>query len=444
MRTLVIGCGAAGAAAAIAAAERGDRVTVLERNRKPLKKLGVTGNGRGNLLNASGAEGYGERYFGDSSFALRVLETMPLASLRAFWEGLGVPLTEEGEGRVYPAAYLASVAADAMLYRLGALNVEIVPCTRAASLRKASGGFIVEATQSVYADARLKPGGKLKQGELLNEQRRVLEADRVIVAAGGMAAPAHGTDGSAYALLTGLGHTLVPPRPALCAVLTEPAPIRGLSGQRARGALSLYAKSGAFLRRSRGEILFADDGLSGIAAMQLARFVGEGCAVRLDLCETVFGDAAKAGAQDAAHGRTAQDALSSAAHLLEERVRRFEGRALRELFTGAVTPALSSALLRAAGLQNAERSAGSLTRVEQAALADAIAAFPLPVLGTRGFEQAQVTTGGLSTNEFDPSTLQSKLVKGLYAAGEMLNVDGDCGGFNLMFAVASGLCAGRG
>ena len=258
------------------------------------------------------------------------------------------------------------------------------------------------------------------------------------MAAGGAAAPAHGTDGSAYALLTAFGHELVPPRPALCALLADPEPLHELAGQRARASLRLLDGQGACLAQSRGEALFAQDGVSGIAAMQLARWWRPGCSLHMDLRETLLGPRA---AQ--AHG---PEALAETERLLRARAQSRTDCLLGDLLTGAAPRVLNDALLRAAGLERHSheplRPLLSARPGAIAALARAIVDFQVAVTGTRGFENAQVTAGGVATDGFDPLTLQSRLCPGLYAAGEMLDVDGACGGFNLMFAVASGLLAG--
>ena len=374
MRTLIIGGGAAGMAAAVAAARAGQAVTVLERGRRPLKKLGVTGNGRGNLLNAGAPD-----YPGGASFAAQVLAAMPYDRLAAFWEDLGVPLRLEEEGRVYPASFLASAAVDALLLAARRLGVEIIVNARVAVL-----------------------------------------------------------DGSAYGLLTAFGHELTPIRPALCALLAPPEPLRALAGLRARASLRLVDGRGACLAHSCGEALFAPDGVSGIAAMQLARWWQPGCSLHMDLREAVLGPRAAQA--------TGPEALAETARLLRVRAQNREGCRLIELLTGAAPPALNEALLRAAGLERHAASpladlAALLPNVF-AALAQAIVDFRVPITGTRGFDAAQVTAGGVMTDGFDPRTLQSRLCPGLHAAGEVLDVDGACGGFNLMFATASGLLAG--
>lgn len=420
MRVIVIGCGAAGAAAAIAAARAGHRVTVLDRNRKPLKKLGVTGNGRGNLLNRGRL-----RYYGQTGFALSVLEHISRQTVEDFLEDAGVSLTEEDEGRVYPACYQASAAADALLAQMDALGVERRQNVRVTSLRREGGGFALEGVESIYGGEKSKKNGKVRKGELLEEQPVRFRAERVVAAFGGAAAPAHGTDGTAYGLLVGLGHTLHTPRPALCP-LTAAAPIpEKLAGQRVRARLTLLDEKGTSLDQRRGELLFTADGVSGIAAMQLARSVRPGHILSIDLTEALTGS----------HG-------TDAAQWLRLRLERLGDRPAARFFTGAAVPALAEAIFRQAGLSMDERRASSWNSTEVKALSRAVRDLRLPLSGVRGFDAAQVTAGGIDASEFDPATMESRLVPGLYAAGELLDVDGDCGGYNLLFAFATGLAQG--
>ncbi len=438
----IIGAGPGGCFAALAAARGGARVTVYERNAKPLKKLLASGNGRGNLLN-TGAPAY----YGDAAFARAVLARVPAERLRAEWEALGVPLRQEDEGRVYPAALMASAAADALLLALEAAGVRIVCGARVDSVTPApGGGYLVRWTQAA-ADERDPKGKKpairgcadapavcaardradapALRADAPAAQRREARCDAVIIAAGGQAAPALGATGDSLALLSALGHDVTPTRPALCALRTDAKPIAGLAGLRVRAALTLLDASGHPLRQTAGEALFAEDGVSGIAAMQLGRFAEPGCALRLDLRPALCV------ADESA-------LLERLAALREARA----GFATDRLLLGWFAERLARRLTRLAGLP-AEGRIGALRDGELRRVARLLCDWRLPVLGARDWTQAQVTAGGARTAQFDPESMQSRLHAGLYAVGEALDVDGDCGGYNLMFACAGGLIAGE-
>ena len=281
--------------------------------------------------------------------------------------------------------------------------------------------------ESVYGEEKSKKNGKVKKGELLEERPVRFRADRVIAAFGGAAAPAHGTDGTAYGLLTELGHTLHTPCPALCPLVTA-APIpEKLAGQRVRAKLTLWDSAGKLLDQRRGELLFTADGVSGIAAMQLARNVRPGCVLSIDLTEALTG------AADTDLGAW-----------LQERLKKLAGRTAAQFFIGAAVPALADEIFRQAGSPQGETRVSEWSAGEVRALSRAIRDFRLVLSGVRGFEAAQVTAGGISASEFDPATMESRLIPGLYATGELLDADGDCGGYNLLFAFATGLLAGQG
>ena len=233
----------------------------------------------------------------------------------------------------------------------------------------------------------------------------------------------HGTDGTAYGLLTSLGHRLTPLSPALCALNVPKKRLQGLKGQRVRAKLRLEDEQGNTVHQVRGEALFADDAVSGIAAMQLSRFAGERMALCLDLRDEL---------------NTDQPVLPFVQSLAKMR----PGLPAAELLTGAFARPVGRFLLREAGNKDISVPIRSLNTPALRAVAQTIEGVRLPVTGTRGFDAAQVTAGGIEAADFSPGTMESRLVPGLYAAGEILNVDGDCGGFNLMFAFASGCIAG--
>ena len=407
---LIIGGGAAGLTAALSASSQGARVTVLEAASRVGRKILASGNGRCNLANMGPL-----RYPGNPELAAQVLSLCPVEEVLRFFHGLGLITAEEDQGRVYPACGQAAAVLDALRQAIDRQGVLVLCYESAARIEKAGRRFRVMARE------------------------HSLEADAVVLACGGMAGGKLGHDGGAYELLTRLGHTLVPPRAALSPLTADKSAVKGLAGLRLPAILTLCRRRGGLfdvpredrdvpLCQSQGEALFTDYGVSGVCAMELARFArmeqeetGEWPLLYLDfspmlgLTPRAFGFR-DTPASPAKNTRAAQALLEERRHMLPQ----------EDLLVG-----LAPRLLR-------ERLQGqSIPR-----LARSLTAFPVPLTGIRGFEYAQVTAGGISAAEFDPATLTSRRVPGLYIAGEMLDVDGACGGFNLQFAFASGLIAG--
>ena len=396
MEIVVIGGGAAGMAAAIEAARHGAKVTLLERMDRVGKKLLATGNGRCNLMNVGEA-----CYPGGSAFARSVLDKCGVAEQTAFWQELGLRLRVEDGGRVYPASGQASTVLDALRLAMDNLGVEIVTGASVKDIRPGKRGFTVTADAGTW------------------------RGDRVILAGGGCAQPKLGSDGSLWAIAERLGHTLVQPKPALTQIMTDTLPIKGLSGIRVKAEVAVV-KAGRVLHEESGEVLFADYGISGVCVMQCARFAAQGSVMRLNLLR----------------GMGFEDARQAEGELLRRKAA-WGSQPMEKLLTGLCVPRLAGSLCMEAGIRFRDRLIGSLKDSEASALAQVLGAFMLPVKGVKGFDSAQVTAGGLNVREFDPATMASRLVPGLYAAGEMLDVDGTCGGFNLMFAFGSGLLAAR-
>lgn len=393
---VVIGGGAAGLAAAIVAAECGDQVTILERMDRVGKKILATGNGRCNLMN-TGAR----RFPGGTALAEAVLDRCGVAEQTRFWQHLGLRMRQEEGGRVYPISGMASTVLDTLRFAADALGIDTITGVHVTGLFKARHGWTVMAGESKW------------------------KADRVIVAGGGCAQPKLGSDGSTWGLLTGLGHRFVQPRPALTQIITDTASIRGLSGIRVRTRVTITSKGREKYQES-GELLFADYGVTGVCVMQCARYAEAGDELHIDLTKAM--------------------GFESAAEMREEINRRrmaWRERPQSELLTGLCVPKLAQALLQTAGMGNVQRfTCGGLSQAAIDRLTDTAADFALDIKGVKGFDSAQVTAGGIAADEFNANTMESHLAPGVHAAGEVLDVDGDCGGFNLMFAFGSGILAG--
>ncbi len=393
---LIIGGGASGLAAGISAARAGaGRAAVVERQARVGKKLLATGNGRCNLYH------YGlcaEEYAGDRAFIRAVLDGF---DADAFFSSLGFPVAVEENGCMYPGSNQASAVLDCLRLTLSEAGVEEICEFDVSRLESGRKGWRVWA-----ADGRL------------------LSAARVIVAAGGMAAPKLGGSNAFRSLLAPLGHSFTPCLPALTRLCVRPSNVAGLKGLRCAGTIALSV-NGREVSRETGELLFAEDGVSGIAAMQLSLHAAE---------------ALRRGERVEAHLRVG-GGLDAAA--IFARARRFPERPLEEFLTGVVPKRIGQAALKRAGIAPLSRLAGSLSQEEAARAAIELGDWVIPVTGLPGFDGAQVMLGGVKCWEFCPDTLESRLAPGLYACGELFDVTGPCGGYNLAWAWASGCLAGR-
>ncbi len=398
---IIIGGGASGLAAACVASDAGIETLLIEKEERVGRKLLATGNGRCNLMN------FGEpAYWGDSAFARSVLSSCGAEQAARFFEDLGLVIRREADGRAYPAAGQAACVLDCLRSKLGGSpHVQVLTGCLVRSIRRLEDGFLI-----------------------ITREGETYEADRIIVSAGGPAAPKLGGSGSLTSELTALGHRLVPFRPALSALVCDTAPVKGLSGLRVPACLTLYRERES-VSATAGELLFTDYGLSGVCAMQLSRDAGVGLAEGLEMSVSVD-FSALAGLSEPLmrrmklselDGKAAYQAMMT---LLKQRE---ENLGAGRLYTGLL-PRLMAQKVQTLPLSSA---------------AQWLTALRLRVTGVKGFEAAQVSSGGLSCGDFDPYTLQSSLVPGLYVTGETLNVDGDCGGYNLLFAWATGLLAAR-
>ena len=394
---IIAGCGASGMAAAVKAAENKRKVLILEKGDRAGRKILASGNGRCNLMNRSTP-----RYYGDPDFALQVLDRCPPEAITQFFRHYGLLTTEEDDGRVYPITYQSSSVLSVLKNALEVTGVNLVFNDAVVSAEKNDGLFHV-----------------------CTEKGECFTAGRFIVSCGGAAQPKLGGSMDGYALLRSFGHSVIPVLPALVPINSDRKSISGLSGIRARCSISLY-KEKTCLHREKGEILFTDYGVSGICIMQCARFsVQEKTFLMIDFLSEAF--------------RSEKDALMELARRKEQ----FSHQSPLVLLNGITQEKISYAILKQAGIPMRGEKAGDLTADDLLQIVRTAFGYHIDVIGTRGFDFAQVSSGGADCREFNPVTMESYIVPGLYATGEVLNVDGDCGGFNLMFAISSGLNAGN-
>ena len=386
--------------AALTAARLGHEVTLYERQARVGRKLMATGNGRCNLTNTGAGP---SNYHGEApDFVRPALEAFPSEAALDFFRGLGLLAREEWGGRVYPLSNSANSVVDVLRQALDAAGVELIAGDRVRELRRAGSGYSV-TTES--GDKR--------------------SFDAVVVACGGLAGEKLGGGRDGYELLKALGHTRTALRPALVQITTEPMYPRSLKGIKADCALRVLSR-GRLLASSCGELLFTETGVSGPAAFDVSRAVSEAGDAKMELEIDFLRD------------YTAAEVL---AHL-QNRARTAPELPASELLTGSVHNRLGRMLIKYAGVE-AAAPLSALSERELRTVAGACKRFKLPVRGTEGFANAQVTAGGIRTSEFDPRTLESRLCPRLFACGEVLDIDGDCGGYNLQWAWSSGVLAGH-
>lgn len=395
MKIGIIGAGASGMAATLAAAENPEvEVLVLERQSRVGRKLLATGNGRCNLTNLHALEG---GYHGESpDFSKEALTRFSPEETLAWFRSLGLYTVAEPSGRVYPYSDQANSVVDVLRLAMDKPNITLVTGFTVEKIRREPEGFTLSSREDSYF------------------------CHKVIVACGGLAGSKLGGTMSGYQLLGKLGHRSTRLRPALVQIKCGWGGVVGLKGVRANCHVKIF-RDEALFAQSTGELQFTEMGLSGPVIFEISR----------DVC---FGKG------DWEAGLDFLPEMSPAeleAMLLERQKRNFP---MEELLTGILHNRLGRVLTKAAGIGG--RQAGELTREEIGQVCRTVKAFAIPLTEPLGMDSAQVTAGGVLTENFDPQTMESRLVPGLYACGEVLDVDGDCGGYNLQWAWSSGRCAG--
>lgn len=396
----VIGAGASGMMAAITAAGQGADVTLIERGERVGKKLLMTGNGKCNLGNIS--LDIDKYYGGNREWISQCLKGFDTDETILFFQGLGL-LLKSKNGYLYPASEQASVVLDVLRNELKLLGVTLITDCK---------------INKIVKD---KNSGKL----VVSDGDRTLTFDRVILACGSKAAPKTGSDGSGYKLAKQLGHTIVPTVPALVQLKCCEDYLKAVSGVRAEGRIQVV-KDGICVAEEFGEIQFTDYGISGIPVFQVSRVVNYILQEQksVEVIINLLPDYDEASFLKLIAGR----------RLLQT------DRTVEEFFTGMLNKKLMTLFIKLAGLKtNIPVAESDVEAVEQ--VYKLCRQWKLHVTGSNSYENAQVCAGGVDTTEVSDK-MESKLVPGVYFAGEILDVDGKCGGYNLHWAWCSGYLAG--
>lgn len=400
-QVIVIGGGASGLVAGIAAVRQGAEVTILEHMNRMGKKILSTGNGRCNLTNlAMRADCY---RCSQKQFPMKVLDRFSVWDTLQFFDELGI-VTKNKNGYIYPNSEQASSVLDALRLEAEHSGVKLITGCQVKEMRKTGkGSFLVETDQGAF------------------------KSEALILATGSKAAPVTGSDGSGYGFAEGFGHRIIRPLPALVQLRCEGKHFKQLAGIRCEAAVKLVA-DGRTLAADEGEVQLTDYGISGIPTFQVSRFAS----VALD---------------DGRHVTAFLDFLPSKSmdetrQFLHKRAESLGYRSCGDFLTGLLNKKLAGVLLKLSGI-SIETQVSQVPAVNWDRLVKQLKSFEAVVTATNPFEQAQVCCGGVDTRDIRPESLESKLVPGLFLTGELLDVDGICGGYNLQWAWSTGMLAGR-
>lgn len=405
-RIIIVGGGASGLVAAIVAAREGAKVTILERTNRIGKKILATGNGRCNLTNTDCHIGH---FHGSNpKFALGALTTFDPYMAIQFFEELGISHKVEAGGKVYPQSDQATSVLDVIRMEIDRLNkehlmIEVLVDKEVDNIVRSPQGFQVKCQDGT-----------------------VYHSSKVIMATGGKASPNLGSNGSGLSILANLGHKIVRPFPALVQIILDSPVPKRVKGVKVQGKITV--SDGRQKREEAGEILFTEDGISGPPVLQISRIVSargtknKTCKINLDLFPSYT-----------------QEELEV---MIQMRMAYQPERLLSEFLIGLLNKRLIPEVLKVAKLNDLKRHCSSLGADEITRLAITLKSWDFTGIGTRSWASAQVMAGGVCTDEICPRTLESRKVPGLYITGELLDIDGDCGGFNLQWAWSSAYLAG--
>ena len=392
----IIGGGASGMAAALAAAEtESNQVILLERQARVGRKLQATGNGRCNLSNIHAA---GRGYHGeDASFVQPAIAAFSPEQTLSWFASLGLFTVTEDSGKVYPYSDQANSVVDVLRLSLVKENITLKTGYEVTKIQKTDRGFQI------------------------TDGNEPIECDKLIVACGGLAGSKLGGTMSGYKLLAKLGHRSTKLRPSLVQIKSSWPELPSLKGVRTNCHVRI-ACNGELYAQSSGELQLTEHGISGPVVFEISR----------DVC-------AKSGSWTAKLDflpDISEDVLEAELHR-----RRTTNLPMEELLTGILHNRLGRVLTKAAGIKG-KQYVNQISNAELKEVLGAVKGLEIDLTEPLGMDSAQVTAGGVQTSGFDPVTMESKLVPGLYACGEVLDIDGDCGGYNLQWAWSSGRCAG--
>ena len=397
---IIIGAGAAGLCAAIVSARVGQRVVLLEQNNKIGKKILVSGNGKCNIDNKY--ININRFHSQDPSFIEEVLEGYGFEAVEKFFTSIGLELVEGKEGKMFPMSLQASSVVELLEYEAKRIGIQIICDCVVTGINKNGNTFTVKTSQGTKT------------------------CEKLLLASGSPAAPQLGGSNSGYAFATKMGHTLIPRHPSLVQLCSEESWVKDASGVKVAGLAQLYA-NGEYITEKKGDLLFTNYGISGLAILDLSREVStrlanfDYCQLNLDLMPEL-----------------SKEKLTN---LLLKRIEKSSKKPLNLWLQGVINKKLIPIIVEQSKCK--AKLEKELNRKEVGKLVYVIKNLKLSINDTKGFQGAEVATGGINTTEVNPQTMESKLIHNLFFAGEILDVDGDRGGFNFHFAWVTGMRVGK-
>jgi predicted Rossmann fold flavoprotein len=401
-RVIIAGGGASGLVAAITAARRGFEVLILEKQDRVGKKILATGNGRCNYtnINISGYNFYGK----NREIIENVVKEFPPERIVGFFKELGIQEYIDNTGKIYPNSLQSSSILDVLRLECRYLGVKEICTSEVKEIIKKNDSFIIKTTDKTYT------------------------CDKVIAAFGGQASPQLCSNGSGYPILESLGHSVNHIFPGLVQLKLDSNYLKRISGIKVEGNITAYS-DGTEIKKDSGEILFTNYGISGPPILQLSRHCVDSIEKNRDVVISldIFPNYEK----------------NELFTLIENRFVKMKYKTIRESFIGLIHKTLIDVVLMEAGIKDKDLPGTKFRTKEIYRIVNVLKDWKFKVLGPYYWEHAQVTAGGIDTRDINPNTMESKLIKGLYITGEIMDVDGDCGGYNLHWAWSTGYTAGR-
>lgn len=403
LKIIVIGGGASGIVAGIFAKRKNNEVIVLEKNSKCLKKLLITGNGKCNYFNDDFSISH---YCSENNNDLNdIICEKNKKKILEFMSSIGV-VGKEKNGYYYPNSGQAYTVYNSLIKEAFIRGVDIENDVKVLNIVKSNNSFIVKTSNGDYL------------------------CDKVIISTGGKSYPKTGSEGDGYDFARTLGHSIVPVYPSLVGLVSDNKFVRDLSGVRCEGVVSLYSDD-KFVKSEFGEIQFTDYGLSGICVFNLSHYVS-----------SMLHDESIVDVRINFLSSFDIDSFSSFLVFFDKRNESVRERNIIELLEGFLNYKIVNSIVKICKI-DVDCSWNGLNDVQKKNLFECLFSFKFNIVCTKGFEMAQVCVGGVSIDDINVETFESKIVPGLYFTGEVLDVTGDCGGYNLGFAFLSGMIAGK-